>query len=313
MKNTPGQVWNADFVIDTQVVSNLVDDEARFRRVAALVGRMTEKPEFGSGWLAMSSFLELLAAGDSAHRIRLVACLLRLIREAQGRLKVLAPLPMLVNSEWSGREPLHWTPAHLDEVLSEAVEGGTTEGSILSAARDEFLAWKLAHREQFLEQLKERRVLFRSRPEFGADIERALSAWHAPQAYLECDDIARRLVGGDVGLSEAAFGPAVQAPQKYLHTWTFALLVRLAQFAASIPRDVIRERWAGLAGVLEPDKNDLTDANIAASAANCGILITEDQGLMARVNFLYANNLVRLQAFGVDLLDRQWRPPGFKA
>ena len=303
---------NADFVIDTQVVGSPQVDDAQFNRLVQLVCRMTAKPEFGDAWLAMPAFLELLATGDDEGRVRLLGRLLRLLKESGSRLKVLAPLRMLVRAEWGSENTWLWSPSHLEEVVTTAVANGTIEGSLLVELRDEFLGWKVAQKQRFLEQKKEWRGRFRSDPSFAADIERALEGWSSPQAYRECDDIARNLLE-DAGQPESALDQAIQAPAKYLCTWMFALMVRLSQFAASIPGDVRQDRFKLFTQVLTPDRNDLTDANIAASGAQCGILITEDPGLQARVKLLHARNLVRLQAFGVDQLDRVWRPPGRRA
>jgi len=107
--------------------------------------------------------------------------------------------------------------------------------------------------------------------------------------------------------------------------WTFALLARLAQVAQTLfgvdrpaffrvvneiarnsEDDMVRKREVP---VFVPHRNDLSDAAIGASAATCGILITEDEQLGLRVNFLHAGDLVRTQAFRVDDLYLRWKAP----
>jgi hypothetical protein len=310
MTNTLGMIWNADFVVDTNVLSNALDNEEILRRLIDLMQRMTAKKEYGSGWLAMPTFLEMLATTSRPKRIRLVELLFRLLQEVGGRVKIFAPFQMLVKAEWNDRVVPYWRSAHLKALTKEVLDTGDIEGTLLGEARDEFLAWKKTQRSQYLTTSLKWRQSFIKEPAFRADVERALKSWKAPEAYAECDDVALRIMRSDGRQPDTAFEKARQFPQDYLCTWTFSLLVRLSQFAQTVPSAIREAKFSEFGDVLKPNKNDLVDANIAASGAKCGILITEDKGLTARVNLLHQRNLTRLQAFGLKFLADNWRPPG---
>ena len=78
-------------------------------------------------------------------------------------------------------------------------------------------------------------------------------------------------------------------PDGFLCLWTHALLVRLAQFAQTIPDDIRGREFPDLVQVLKPHENDLLDAYIAGCGAQCGILLTEDKGLTAKVQEVIAS------------------------
>jgi hypothetical protein len=81
---------------------------------------------------------------------------------------------------------------------------------------------------------------------------------------------------------------AKASPERYLSTWTFASLFRIAQFAATIPvQERAKGSFGGYAKLLKSDKNDMTDATIAALGARCGFLITQDSDLRERITFLH--------------------------
>jgi hypothetical protein len=310
MTNSPGMVWNADFVVDTNVLSNALDDGAILQRLIDLVQRMTAKEEYGSGWLAMATFLEMLATSNPKKRIQLVELFHHLLQVVGSRVKIFAPFQMLIEAEWSDRRVPYWKSAHLEAVTKEALNVGDIGGTFLGKARDEFLAWKKTQRTQYRKTTSKWRQLFVTNTAFRSSVEEALRNWKAPEAYATCDDVALGIMRSDGRQpDDTAFENARRCPKDYLCTWTFALLVRMSQFAQTIPGDIRQAKFSEFGDVLRPNKNDLVDANVAATGAKCGILITEDNGLMERVNLLYQRNLMRLQAFGLNFLADAWRPP----
>jgi len=99
-------------------------------------------------------------------------------------------------------------------------------------------------------------------------------------------------------------------PEKYLATWTFSLLVRVAQFAQTIPpTQKSVGPFGGYAKLLKSHNNDVIDATLAALGARCGFLITQNGGLHERINFLFARNVGRLQAFEFSDIEANWNPP----
>ncbi len=103
-------------------------------------------------------------------------------------------------------------------------------------------------------------------------------------------------------------------PNNYLATWTFSLLVRIAQFAQTVPtKERIAGPFGGYAKLLKSHENDIIDATLAALGARCGFLITQDGDLPERINFLFDRNVGRLQAFELSDIEANWHPPnGYK-
>ena len=100
MNNTLGKIWHADFVIDTNVLSNTRVDDSKFNRLLELVKRMTANDAYGCGWFAMTSLLELTAASNVEVQMGLLRRFLSVSREAHGRVRVMTSLPGLIDAEW---------------------------------------------------------------------------------------------------------------------------------------------------------------------------------------------------------------------
>ncbi len=91
--------------------------------------------------------------------------------------------------------------------------------------------------------------------------------------------------------------------------WTFSLLARLSQYAQTIEEGERKAKFAEFADLLEAHENDFIDADIVGTGAHCGMMITNDHGLIARLNRLHDANLIWIQAFTVSDALRAYNPP----
>ncbi len=131
------------------------------------------------------------------------------------------------------------------------------------------------------------------------------------EGLTQCDDIA-----GDL-IAEANVSLTVETA-KVRHRdhpciWTFSLLGRLAQYAQTITGEERTARFSALQDVLTPNPNDFIDADIAGTGAHCGMMITNDRCLIAKLNRLYDANLTRLQGFTVSDALAAYNPPNGRA
>ncbi|MGH8614396.1 MAG: hypothetical protein ACREYF_20820 [Gammaproteobacteria bacterium] len=259
MNNTVGKIWHADFVIDTNVLSNTGVDESKFNKLLDLVKRMTSKDEYGCCWFAITSLLELTATKDLETQVGLLKRFLRLSREAGGRFRVLSPLPRLIEAEWKREDRVtYFDRVHLEALVQTSLEAGTLTGTPLGEIRDDFLLFKDRQLEEYESGSEKYVSQFKTDPRFREAVEAALRTWKAPEAYSLCDDLALRLMQHYAKLRESAFGAALKNPDDYLSTWAFALLVRLSQIAQTIPGERRATYFAEL-GLpnLKPNRNDI--------------------------------------------------------
>jgi hypothetical protein len=88
-------------------------------------------------------------------------------------------------------------------------------------------------------------------------------------------------------------------------------LARLADYAATLTKAERKANFAQYGRLLESDPNDYLDAYIASTGGMCGMLMTNDEGLIEKLNFLHDIQppLVRLQAFTVHDALIAYNPP----
>ncbi len=234
---------------------------------------------------------------------------LGLSRAANGRVNVLAAVPTLIRQEWNRDGVLYIGRDALEAMLTRALDAGSVEGTGLDALRDDFLGFRDRQRAESQRHQAELAQTYASNPRFEVELRAALQNWQAPDAYGHCDDLAEGLVARYVeGAREIS--TELRNYEQHLTVWTFALMVRLAQIAQTIPCDTRLQFFQSVGmEVFAPDENDLIDAGIAATGANTGMIITEDRGLRDRINFLHARNLIRVQAFSIEVVAARWIAP----
>jgi len=318
-----GVIWNADVLLDSSVLSQAALAPGLYRRLALFTHRLTARQEFGKVWVPWTALQEMAATPDPKRR-DVLGVLLNLYRELGDRILLTGELNDMIAGEWA-------TPPHAASCSVGNLEGellacirGNGAGTKLDQLGRDFAAWRVKQRAQYVELMAkwtkrylddETRVATESelkKPTFREAIAAALDKAREPaELYEFCDDLAGQLIE-DYAQQDPTEGlkAAKAKPEKYLATWTFSLMVRIAQFAQTVPK---RERSAGPFGgyakLLRSHENDIIDATLAALGARCGFLITQDGDLRERTNFLFARKVGRLQAFEFSDIEASWHPP----
>jgi len=323
-----GVIWNADVLIDSSVFGQAALGPGLYRRLALFAHRLTARREFGKVWVPWTALQEMAATPDPQRR-EVLGVLLNLSRELGDRILLTGPFDYVIAAEWA--TPPRFRSVSIGQIEDEllACIRGNGAGTQLDEMGRDFGAWRpkqRAQRDELLRKWTERYSADESqaaseskpgKPTARHAIAVALDKVRQPSELYEfCDDLAVQLIK-DYARRDPTEGLklAKAEPEKYLATWTFSLLVRIAQFAQTVPK---KERIAGPFGryakLLKSHENDIIDATLAALGARCGFLITQDGDLRERINFLFDRQVGRLQAFEFSDIEANWHPPtGYKA
>jgi hypothetical protein len=306
-------IWNADVVVDTNVVSRASRSEGRFWVVANMLRRMTARPELGAVHFGIGSIDEWLASENEATQLQYLRTFRRLYKFLPNRLMMLGDVPSMIEGEWA--TPFHSRRVRaefLDAEIAKVLDRGTIRGTVLEVARTRHLKRRADQQAAFDVERERFQKHYRTDEKFRTAIQQVLTNL-GPEAFTICDDLAAQLIVAHGKRPASAVKLALKNPGRYLTTWTFALLRRLSQFAQTFPNDLRSFAGDRFLEVLKPRPSDFADAEIAASGARCGLLITEDQTLMARINLLWNAELIRLQAVDTEEAAFKFpdKPPDF--
>jgi hypothetical protein len=101
-----------------------------------------------------------------------------------------------------------------------------------------FEVWREEHRKWFDQSGSESIQAYSTDPMVKEALKHALENVQFPDIFNWCDDIASGLIEDFAKLDPVVALPRAKAdPERYLATWTYALLVRVSQFAQTIPVD----------------------------------------------------------------------------
>ncbi|MFE8601771.1 hypothetical protein [Archangium violaceum] len=310
MPSITREIWNADFVVDTNVINWALDDHEYLRRLIDLLMRMTARPEYGKCWFALTSLVELLQTSKLARRTQLLECLLYVCGHLKDRIQFFAPLQTVLEGEWED-PPITPTAkvVQVDPAIRRAIATGALGGTKLEEFTIENIEWRKKQKTNYQSDVSEWKRRYQSESVFRESVDDALKNFDAPRGFGFCDDIAAQVVASLPRHPSDALEKALTNPSRYRSTWTFALLVRLSQFAQTLPDDVKAREFGEYGDTLRAHLNDVADAAIAAVGASCGILITEDECLRERLNLLHDRGLGRTQGFSMEFLAKSWYPP----
>jgi hypothetical protein len=306
-----GEIRHADFLIDTSVFGCAADDRRFYERLACQLQKMTAKKGYGKAWIPWTAFHEMIATPDPKRR-EILGVLVDLYRELGDRIVLTPSLDETLAGEWS--EPQRFVSGplgQLEEGLLKCIRGNGAGTTIDEAGRD-FAEWRLKTRAEYDASVEKFRAKYKSDQTFAKLIAAVLENAQAPAIYEACGDIAEQLIEEFAKRErETGLKLAKATPKKYLSTWTFALLCRIAQFAQTIPTEErAKGPFGGYAKLLKSDENDMSDATIVSLGARCGFLITQDGILRERIGFLHAREACRIQAFEFGYIEACWNVPG---
>jgi hypothetical protein len=313
MKAAPARVIrNSDVLVDSSVFGEAALSRESYDRLALLAHKLTARPEFGKLWIPWTALQEMVATPVS-RRSDVLGVVLNLHRELGDRIVFTEELKGVVAGEWA--TPPRFVYASVGQLEDEllACIRGNGAGTQLDAMGRDFAKWRVKLRARYDESLTKWAKQYKADKRMRDAIELALNKARSPADLYEfCDDLAVQLIR-DYAERDPVEGLklAKAEPEKYIATWTFSLLVRVAQFAQTIPpKERSTAPFGAYAKLLKSNENDVIDATLAALGARCGFLISQDGGLRERINFLFARNVCRLQAFDFSDIETNWHPPG---
>ena len=308
-------IRNADVLVETSVFGVAATSRALYERLARLAHRLTARPEYGKLWVP-SITLDEMAATPVPRRADVLGVLLNLYRELGDRIVLTGELEQIVAGEWATPPRFASVPiGQLEEDLVACVRGSGA-GTKIDAMGREFAAWRRERRAEHDKFLMELEKKYAADPKARQAISLALDKARQPtELYEFCDDIAAQLIREFAGKDPVEGLKLAKAePERYLATWTYSLLLRVAQFAQTIPpRERSTSPFGAYAKLLKSHENDIIDATLAAVGAVCGLLITQDGGLRERLNFLHGRHVSRIQAFEFSEVEAYWIEPGVAA
>ena len=314
---TPRVIWTADLLIDTSVLSVAASARQLYDRLARQLAKMTARPDYyGRAHIPWTTLQELAAAPlvsspGRPGRQELLSVVLNLYRELGDRLSVTADLKNMIAREWDdppGSAAYGWQ--ELEPQLVECVRGDG-RGTKLRALGEAFTTWREEQRRRHAKGVIDLLKKYDKDPRMKEGLKHALENVGFPDILEWCDDVAAGAIEDFAKLDRAVALPRAKAdPDRYYLTWTYALLTRLAQFAQSIPpKERARGPFGRYAKLLKTHRNDLVDTMLATQGARCGVLITQDAGLLERINFLQTRGFIRLQVMDFSDVEANWSPP----
>ena len=315
LEKPPREIWHADFLVDSSVFGVAASGPSLYDRLARQIHKMTSRPELGNAWIPMTA-LEEMAATPKPQRPQVLGVLLSLYRELGDRIMVTGSLAQKVAGEWA--EP-PYSPSLslgvLEEDLVACVRGSGT-GTLIDKLGADFASWRAARHAKQQKLRAAWTARYQAEEILRQGISAALEKCREPSELYEfCDDLAGSLIETETD-RERRIGLALAkaTPERYLCTWTFALLARMAQFAQTVPTEErTRGTLGGYAKLLKSDDNDTIDATLAALGAHCGFIITEDAGLRERITFLHGRRVCRFQALNFQDVEANWHLPGARS
>lgn len=301
------EVHHADVLFDSNVLQANDDDSER--RLHALAELLIAHPDQGNIWFHTMSIAEMLAPKKAEKRIELLKRFRNLYLRFGDRVRFMRSLSDNVRAECLGTAIPSAPADTIDEDIVRSIAQGDLVG-LLKEGHDDWRAEKQRLRTRYNDISTKYRKDYGTRPELRTIFEQVLPTFFSEAGVESCDDIALSLI-----VDANLWLPLNRMKRQYHDfpcVWTFSLLGRLAQYAQTIT-DEDRKRFHGFEDVLEPHPNDFIDADIAGTGARCGMMITNDYGLIVKLNRLYDAGLSRLQAFTVNDALAAYNPPNGRA
>jgi hypothetical protein len=304
MLDRPRQVHHADVLFDSSVIC-ANDDDAE-RKLHALTDLLVAHSDQGNVWFSLMTLSELIAPGSAETRVELIKRFRNLYLRFGERVRFMRSLDDNIRAECTTRRIPSKPASVVDGDVAKSIAAGDLVG-LLKEGRDDWDAEKRRLREKYQNLVEKNRQQYERSADFRFAFAQCVPTYFSAEGLNQCDNIARDLIAE---ANPSLTLDTVKARyQDYPCIWTFSLLGRLAQYAQTITDDERKQHFPAFQDVLKPDPNDFIDADIAGTGASCGMMISNDRGLIAKLNRLYDANLIRLQAFTVSDALLAYNPP----
>ncbi len=292
------QVHRADVLFDSNVF-RANDDESE-KKLHALANLLIAHPGQGDFWFSLMSLSELIASSSRERRIELLKRFRNFYLKLRDRVKFMQSLEANVRAECTGSKMIPSSSASdVDDDIVKSIVAGDLVG-LLKEAHEDWRSEKTRLRKKYEERCKEYQKHYAEKAEFRSEFAQSIQTYFSTKGLFWCDNLARQIITS-YGASPSLTLDEVKArPLDYPCIWTFSLLARLAQYAQTITEDERRKKFPAFDDVLTPHPNDFIDADIAGTGAHCGMMITNDRPLIAKLNRLYDANLIWMQGFTVS-------------
>jgi hypothetical protein len=292
------QVHNADVLFDSNVIR--ANNPLAEQRLFELADLLVEHPDTGDIWLSLLSLSEMLAPKKVARQMEVLRIFQNLYRRFGDRVKFFGPENFSsVRAEWKGKGSfLSAKVSEIDEYVSDSIAKGELTG-VLKDIRNDWETAKEAMQKAYADKAAEYKAEYESNPAFREAVKEGIAVFGTAKVLEQCEDIAESLLVNVLRRPAEDLLMAKKNPSAYHCTWTYALLRRLADFSATLSEQERKANFEKYGRLLEPHPNDFVDACIASDGGQCGMLITDDEGLIAKLNALHDAHpsLVRLQGF----------------
>ncbi len=301
------QVHRADVLFDSNVFRANNDDAER--KLHDLTELLIAHPDQGNVWFSLMSLTELVAPTSRETRIELLKRFRNLYLKFGDRVGFMRSLDDNVRAECAAKPFPSSSASVADGDIVKSIAAGDLVG-LLKEDHEVWSAKKKKIRETYEEYGKRNEKNYGERADIRSALALSIPNYFSINGLEQCDDIAAGLIAELASSDPSLTLDAVKARyQNYPCIWTFSLLARLAQYAQTITDDERKRNFPSFRDVLEPHPNDFIDADIAGTGAHCGTMITNDRGLIAKLNRLYDANLIWMQGFTVSDALVAYNPP----
>jgi hypothetical protein len=275
-------------------------NDADEQRLHALTELLLNHPGQGNFWFSLMTLTEITAPADRQRRIELLKRFRNLYRRFGNRVRFMRSLEDNIKAECASRPHPSADASVVDKDTSDSIASGDLVG-LLKEGYEDWRREKVKIRNKYDEYAEQSREGYAQKPEIRLTLKQVVPQYFSLNGLEQCDDIAKNLLTDAADANPSLTLDDIKTRHKdYPCIWTFALLARLAQYAFTIPDAERKQKFPSFERLLEPHPNDFIDADIAATGAHCGTMITNDRALVAKLNSLYDANLIRMQGFTVS-------------
>lgn len=306
----PRQVHNSDVLFDSNVIR--ANSPLAERTLFELTDLLVEHPDQGDVWFSLLSLYEMLAPRKPARQIAVLTAFQNLYRRFRERVKFFGPGRFSsIRSEWENDGRVQFAHANaIDEWVSASIANGELVPE-LKAAREEWEVAKAELRKEHDAKVARCKADYESEPVFREAVKAGIAQFGTENVLAVCDDIVERLLVNILERPADDLRLAKERPSSFNCTWTYAMLTRLADFSATLTEEEREKNFKPYGRLLEFDPNDFIDAYVASFGGKCGMLITDDEGLILKLNALHDvhPSIIRLQGFTVEDAFIAYNPP----